>query len=90
MRPEEEIAKAREALKVVESPLIQGCFAEMDRMLLDQLVASPVEATGLRDKIWALLCMRRKFEEMLRIYADRGKLAEDDIASKRDWQRRNV
>lgn len=89
MRPEEELAKAREALRVVESPLVQGCFAEMDKMLLDQLVVSPVEATGLREKIWALLCMRQKFEELLRVYADRGKLVEEDIRARIDWRKRN-
>jgi hypothetical protein len=89
MRPEDELAQGREVEKLYENPMIKQFFIDMDLLLINQLASTELKDVESREKIHGLLQARRSFEQLFRVFIDRGKIVSDDLRQKQDWHKRH-
>jgi len=87
MSLEQEVWNAERARQIIEDPLVVKALDEMERALLDNLEACPIDKTELRDKIWMLWSTTRKFKRVFQTMMETGKLAQAELSQKSRLER---
>jgi hypothetical protein len=90
MTPEEELIRAERVKQILEDPYVRSALSEMREGIVQSWAKAPIKDKEYMNYIHALYNAVDKFEEILRIHIDSGKLARDELARKRsfkDWLR---
>lgn len=72
---EKEIARAREAEQIVNTPVYRDSMAQMKQEIIDKWAACPARDTEGREWLWQHYQVALKFEEALKTVMNTGKMA---------------
>lgn len=75
VKNEQEIARAREAQQVVNTPVYRESWAALKQEIIDRWAACPARDTEGREWLWQHYQVALKFEESLNTLMNTGKLA---------------
>lgn len=79
MTPAEEKQRAEHARQLMDDPLVKEALSDIKQVVLEQWVSSPSKDRDLRDYLHCLYCAVSKFEELLRIHVESGKVAQHNL-----------
>ena len=82
MEPEREVWRAEKARQLLEDEMIKGALDEIENAALENMLATPMEAVLLREKLWMMLGVVRKFRSIFQTHLETGKLAQAMLTDK--------
>lgn len=85
MTPEETLARAESAKRLLQDPLVIEALATIERDVVEAFYACPVRDTEGMRILQTNLRLARQFKGILQGTIDKGKLASHDLREKETW-----
>lgn len=76
MSPEEQVARAKDARTLLESPLLAQAFQSIKDEVIEQWQKAPAHDAAGREKLWLTLKLLDKLQGTLRHTVETGKVAQ--------------
>jgi predicted TPR repeat methyltransferase len=90
LTPEEEIIRAERCKQILGDKYVKEALGEIREAIVTQWAKAPIKDGEFQGKMHALYNAVDKFEELLRIHVESGKIASHELERKRsfkDWLR---
>lgn len=92
MTPEKRIYDGNRAKEILENPLFDQVFHDIEAEVIEQWKSSPARDEAGREKLWIYLSMLKKVRQTMQTTLETGKLAQLEIDHKqslidrlKDW-----
>lgn len=79
MTPEETMARAEAARRLLDDPMLQDAFKTLEAECIDQWKKAPARDHEGREWIWMLLQATQRLEGLFRGYIESGRLASENL-----------
>ena len=84
MTPEQELQRADEARRILETPIVTETLDLMEREIMEAWIACPARDSEGRDWLWRQIVVTRKFRDCLKGTMESGKIAAESLRRQQD------
>ena len=81
-----ELDRAGRAKAILNTPIIKESFEELERYLIEGLIATAADDSAKREKLHMMLVYGRKWRNTFETLVETGKMAEIQLAEKRKFK----
>jgi len=85
MTPEQALARARDAERLVNDPTVKETLSVIERDIYDAWLVCPIRDVEGREALWRMAVTARKFADTLKGTAEAGKLAAHNIRERQSF-----
>ena len=83
MTPEKRIYDGNRAREILENPLFDQVFTDIEAEIINQWKSSPARAEADREKLWTYLSMLQKVRQTIQTALETGKLEMMELEHKK-------